>query len=313
MRLFALVSSALLLLASSATAHVFDPQASFLYLQLGGLQGNSVGGQANANANGTLTGGVGGETIVMKGKGMGLPNLFQAVGITRGTKFFTGTPTVENLFFTVQNTNGTFAHQAAGFGSFQGGSLCAAPCFGGSSGILGQVLVTVTGGVNIPVDISWIGAGEKGTVGLGPAAFKNEGAQWATASIAISNIATNIHTITNNGTVKGGKNARAGATGVGFSLQLTVNENADLQAENGVTQVTVAGSAAFQTVAATNGVNQVTMVSPVHSDSSTVTTTPAIPGVAMLVLRYVPEPGTLVLLGSAVAGLLVVGRKRMKR
>lgn len=313
MRLFALLSGALLLLASSASAHVFDPAGSFIYLQLGGLPGNSVGGDPVAAGHGTLTGGVGAEKIVMKAKGMGLGNLFQAVGVTRGTKFFTGTPTVENLFFTVQNTAGTFERQAAGFGSFQGGDLCAGACFGGSSGILGQVLVTVTGGVNIPVEISWIGAGDKGTVALGPAAFKNEGAQWATAAVSITNIATNIHTITNNGTVKGGINARQNATGVGFSLQVTVNENTDLQLENGVVAVQVAGSTAFASASATDGVNQVTLVSPVHSDASTVTTNPPIPGVAMMVFRYVPEPGTLVLLGSAVAGLLVVGRKRMKR
>ena len=73
MRLFALVASAALLLSSSASAHVFDPQASFIYLQLGGLQGNSVGGQANAPVNATLTGGVGPETTTTIAQGMGFP------------------------------------------------------------------------------------------------------------------------------------------------------------------------------------------------------------------------------------------------
>jgi len=310
MRLFALATSALLLLASSASAHVFDPQGSFLYLQLGGLIGNSVGGQAKAAGNGTLTGGVGSEIIVTKGKGMGLPNLFQAAGITNGPEFFTGTPGVENLFFTIQNTSGTFVN-SAGKGSFQGSVICASSCFGGTAPLVGNVIVRVTGPVDAPVDISFIGGpGSKQTTGAGN--FINEGGPWVTAAVPITGIATNVILITNNGTGKGGVNARAGVTGIGFTLQLTVNENSDLVAENGVTAVSVQGSKSFQT-AGNPGVNQVTLVSPVHSDASAVTGNPPIPGVGLMVLRYVPEPGALVLLGSAVAGLLVVGRKRMKR
>ena len=305
MRLFALVASAALLLSSSASAHVFDPQASFIYLQLGGLQGNSVGGQANAPGNATLTGGVGAETITMIAKGMGFPNLFQAVGVTNGTEFFTGTPTVDNLFFTVQNSAGTFAN-GVGKGTFQGNALCTTSCFGGNVPIVGQVLIQIGAG-QLPVDMGIVGGGGKSTVALGPAAFVQEGAQWVTEAVQITNIASNIVTVTN------AANGRAGATGIGFTLRLTVNENVDLQLENGVTVVTVAGTTEFQTAAATSGVNQVTMVSPVHSDSGSATGNPPIPGVGIMVLRYVPEPASLLLLGTAVGGLLVFGRKRMKR
>ena len=306
MRLFALVASAAMLLASSASAHVFDPQASFMYLQLGALQGNSVAGQANATGNATLTGGVGAEVITLLQKGMGKPNLFQAVGVTNGTEFFTGTPTVDNLFFTVQNSSGTFAN-GVGKGSFQGNALCdPTPCFGGSSPFRGQVLIQI-GAAQLPVDLSIVGGGGKSTLALGPAAFIQEGAQWVTAAVQITNIASNIVTVTN------AANGRAGATGIGFTLRLTTNENTDLQLENGVTAVTVQGATNFQTAAATSGVNQVTLVSPVHSDSGSATGNPPIPGVGIMVLRYVPEPASLLLLGTAVGGLLVLGRKRMKR
>jgi len=301
-----------LLLASSAGAHIFDPAGSFIYLQLGALPGNSVPGQPGAVANGTLTGGPGSEVIVSKGKGMGLPNLFQAVGVTRGENFFTGTIGVDNLFFTVQNTDGTFVH-GTNKGTFQGNTLCTSSCFGGQAGILGQVLVRIPPGFDVPVALDFIGGGGKSTVGPAGQQFRNEGAQWVTGDVQITGIATNIHTITNNGTAKGGINARAGATGIGFTLQFTVNENTDLQQENGVSTVTVRGTTAFQTASATSGVNQVTLVSPVFSDASDVTMRPPVPGVAVMVLRYVPEPGALVLLGAAVGGLLLVGRSRMKR
>ena len=145
-----------------------------------------------------------------------------------------------------------------------------------------------------------VGGGGKSTVALGPAAFIQEGAQWVTEAVQITNIASNIVTVTN------AANGRQGATGIGFTLRLTVNENVDLQLENGVTVVTVAGTTDFQTAAATSGVNQVTMVSPVHSDAGSATGNPPIPGVGIMVLRYVPEPASLLLLGTAVGGLLVL-------
>ena len=165
----------------------------------------------------------------------------------------------------------------------------------------------VTGNVTVPVPVGVIGAGGKNTVALGAASIAIEGAQWVTGDVPITNIATNVFQITNG--------ARVGVSGVGFTLQGTVNENSDLVEENGVTQVSVHGTTSFETDANTvnPGVNQVTLVSPVHINAGTVTGNPPLPGMAMESMRYVPEPGTLLLLGSAVAGLLVVGRKRMKR
>ena len=67
-------------------------------------------------------------------------------------------------------------------------------------------------------------------------------------------------------------------TGIGFTLQVTVNENTDLQAENGVT---VAGSTAFETTNAVSGINQVTLVVPMHIDARDVIGNPPIPGIGL--------------------------------
>jgi hypothetical protein len=296
-----------MLVATSASAHVFDPQASFLHIRIGALGGNENSyhaGLSDAVANGKLTGAEGAERLVMKGMGMGLPFLFQVDAVEAGTQFFTGTPTIENLFFTVQNGSATFTW-GTGKGTFQGDTVCTTACFGNANGLLGVIMVEVLGDVLVPIPVGVIGAGGKETVALGSASIAIEGAHWISGTQSITNIATNVFTITNG--------PRALATGVGFTLQATVNENTDLQAENGVTVVTVAGTTSFETTAETSGVNQVTLVSPVHINASTVTGNPPLPGMGLQVLRYVPEPGTMLLLGSAVAGLLVVGRKRMKR
>lgn len=314
MRLVALVASAILLVASSANAHVFDPTASFLSIRIGALTGGSAGnvqGVIGANGNAILSGGAGSEVIVEVAKGMGKPNIWQVEGRESGTEFFTGTPTILNLFFTIQHSDATFTH-STGKGTFQGDPICApggnirtTSCFGGGpSGLLGQVLVDVGVGVGVPVGV--IGAGGKTTVSLGSAFIAIEGAQWFTGTASITNIATNVIRITNNAV--GPHGGRLGQTGAGFTLAATVNENTDILTVDGITNIALAGSTSF-------GPNpqQVTLVSPVHINASTVTGRPPIPGVAVQVLRYVPEPGTMLLLGSAVAGLLVVGRKRMKR
>ena len=58
----------------------------------------------------------------------------------------------------VQNTSGTFS-RGLNKGSFQGNALCSAtPCFGGSAGILGQVLVRIAGPVDVPVPVDFIAA-----------------------------------------------------------------------------------------------------------------------------------------------------------
>ncbi len=318
MRLIALVATALIMLAGTASANVFDPAASFVSLRIAGLYGTPQGGNKSAPGNASLTGPNGSEQIVLKGMGMGLPDLFAVDQFTNGAEFFTGTPLITNIFLTMQNGDGTFT-QGATRGFFQGNTLCAANCFGGHAPLRGQTITEILGTINAVTPVGIVGNSgvaaqtannarfTTSDTPLGP--IKAEGGQWITGNVTITNIATNIISLTNDA---GG---RLGQTGIGFTLQVLPFEDSAPTAngENGVVQVVLAGTTQFSAATGGTGVNQVTLVSPVYIDASALTSNPPVPGAGVMTLRYVPEPGTMLLLGSAVAGLLAIGRKRMKR
>ena len=56
----------------------------------------------------------------------------------------------------------------------------------------------------------------------------------------------------------------------------------------------------------------VTLVSPVFVSTSLIGAFPVVPTVAFLTLHFVPEPGTMLLLGSGIAGLAVLGYSRTR-
>lgn len=316
MRLIALVATALTMLAGTASANVFDPEASFVSLRIAGLYGTPQGGNKSAPGNASLTGPNGSEVIVLKGMGMGLPDLFAVDQFTNGAEFFTGTPNITNIFLTMQNGDGTFT-QGATRGFFQGNTLCPANCFGGHAPLKGQTITEILGVINAVTPVGIVGNSGVAAQTANNARFttsntplgdiKAEGAQWIAGSVVITNIATNIIEITSG--------PRSGQTGIGMTLQVTPFEDSAPTAsgENGVIAVGLGGTTSFSAATGGTGVNQVTLVSPVHIDASTLTGNPPVPGAGVMTLRYVPEPGTMLLLGSAVAGLLAIGRKRMKR
>ena len=128
-----------------------------------------------------------------------------------------------------------------------------------------------------------------------------DGAPWVTSKVFITGILTNVIAITNG--------TRMGQTGAPFTLSATINESTAVMTENGIATVCIEGT---KTISGT-APGMVTLVTPIYVDASDATQRAPIPAAGFMKLTYVPEPGTMLLLGSAVAGLLVVGRKRMQR
>jgi len=318
MRLIALVATALML-AGTASANVFNPEGSFISVRIAGIYGIPISGNKAAPGNASLTGPNGSEVITLKGMGMGLPDLFVADALTGGAEFLTGTPNITNIFLTMQNGDGTFTNNSDG-GFFQGALMCPlADCFGGGAPLKGQTITEILSSINAVTPVTIVGASgvlantasnarfTTSVVAALGAQIAAEGGQWVTGAVSVTNIATNILSITSG--------PRAGQTGVGITLQITPFEDSvpTVSGENGVIAVGFTGTTMFSAAVSGTGENQVTLISPVHIDASTLTSNPPVPGVGVMTLRYVPEPGTMLLLGSAVAGLLAIGRKRMKR
>jgi hypothetical protein len=312
---------------STASASVFLPNDSSLRIQIAALPNISVSGNYQGGGTATLT--YPGPTAV----GVGA-NVFATAGLTVGTALLTGVPTLDNLTLTVANLAGT---HNTGFSTANpiGGAalnpppsgfptpsaqLCPGGCLGGTQPLSGVVFLQLAGGGGaIPFPLGKAGVGGVTAVPLGTlGTLVGTLAPWITGKARITAITTNVVQL--NGPTRGP------ITGLPVTLVPTPSETlmtfttaggfrttvASPGPTSTVGTVTVHGSQLLASNASGNGL--VTLISPFRIDASALGQ-PVIPGfwAQRLIFANVPEPGTMLLLVSGAAGLVLIGRKRMKR
>jgi hypothetical protein len=227
--------------------------------------------------------GVGAATVNGSG-GLGHLDSFDiAAGVFAGGQFLEITdPAASPIAALSANvSNGSGAFSAAGTGSTSG-------IFGGQMGIPGSAIVclftsTCTGGaIVVPFTVN----GTKG-VGLGgsPTPHVTVG-----AAIAIS--------VTGAGWTVNAAGAQSGPIDGPFTTQF----------QTGFAH----GPASGGLSSAANNSGVISLVTPVQVNTN-IGPSGSLPVFGRLTLHFVPEPGTLLLIGSGIAGLAMLGRKRMRK
>ncbi|MAI77616.1 MAG: PEP-CTERM sorting domain-containing protein [Myxococcota bacterium] len=327
---FLVVFGMLAFSAGTAWSAAFIPGGSSYSVRLAGLPLLETNGNPTAINDVTLSGGV--LTVGA--------NVFQTSGLTIGTSLLTAVALIQNLTLNASNNAGTlnsgFVTGPAGtggggasgtLGNPWGGNLtgsaavansatlCPSGCLGGfSMNSTGAVVINVGGGFTIPFDLQSFGIGGVSSVTLGGAPLSVQAGPWITGKARLTNINTNVVTVPSQG----------GKVGVLVTLDLTPDQASD------TVGLTINGNRTSTTTNATpvrltentvtftgtnsltaSGAGTVTLISPI------VVSAPALglgslPGVFRTTFKFVPEPGTVLLLVSGAAGLALIGRNRMK-
>ena len=299
-------------IATSASAALLAPLQSEMFYKLGTVPAvrdvyatYRFGGWATLNATqDTLTVQASLWATVAAGSG--------------GTSIYTGTALITNLVLTAANLSGTFT---ASFtdpnpmgGNLTGTSatpssntICPGGCLGGYQGVTGQNLLGILG-TPIPFPNNVIG-GPGISASIPTLGIVASGGPFVTGKIRITNITSNVLSMP----------GRGGVTGIAFTLVNDPTEEVKTFTSGGyfVTTYPTAPLMVEATVSVTGSMNvtaggagTVTMVAPARVLTGAL-------GVGNLPVRlmetfvFVPEPGTMLLLLSGAAGLVLLGRKRM--
>jgi hypothetical protein len=323
--------------ASASSAAVLIPGGSSFKVNIAALPTITITGTYAGDA--TLTNGVGGGHDISTTAG-----LFQGSGITAGTTLLTGVALIDNMTLTATNqaasytsnfASGVLSNNPWGGGlaatnpnfSAGSGTLCATGCLGAggtaTAGNFSGALVLQIAGAPVLFPLTTLGLGGVETFAVATGiSLKAAGGPWITGKVQITGITTNVISVPGRG--PGGPGPAGGATGVGVTLNLTTMEYqtamllttmgayASTASSMGIVSVrNTVNVGGTQNLASSAAGGVVTLISPVRIDASALGW-PTLPGVFRQSFKFVPEPGTVLLLVSGAAGLVALGRRRMK-
>jgi hypothetical protein len=286
------------------------PEESSLTLNLGSI---FVGGPKAVPGTEAMVSlvdnGSGGHDVVMQ------PSVWSTVNYSGGTALWTGIPLISDALITVKNkamtvTDGLmYTNYLSGL---TGSHDVIGPGMGNNSSPLsGQLFLSIAQGVvMVRFDLAPIGGaaptGQTPTALGIPIPVTN--GPYFTGPVPITGITTNVLSWN-------------GVTGAGITLHLTPEQHAPVLSTGGGYLATGGGLPMEYHTVTIEGTNEllsstrdgfIMIPSPMRID-----TTPAIsgrvPGASWWRLKFVPEPGTMLLLVAGAAGLVVVGRRRIRK
>jgi len=281
-----------LLPLGAAQAGTFDPEASYLEIRIANVPAIMI----------PVTGP--GEAVLLDDGPNGLIiqddlDVWNVTGVTAPGGPFGD---ISGVTVTVANSPGSLFSSFSLYSATNWAGTGILTGFGGTEPLTGYIVLEVLSGESVMVPLFPVGSGgvspftAKGAVSDGQIAA----GAFATGAANITGIQTELISIPNRG---------KGVTGVAFTLQPTPLE----------TTVPLGKMVSTVTVSGTNGLvsasqaGYVRLVAPVRIVTSGLFTSALPVAVYKYFAFQAPEPGTALLYGAAIATLVAIGRRKMRK